>query len=103
MHEGDFWQQVGRDQRSAVRDDEAGHGGASMKVESLPGCARVDRRGRLSLRELFGLIVAVLREIFDESAYERFLDRRRLESSPNAYAIFRQENEQAKSRRPRCC
>jgi hypothetical protein len=74
-----------------------------MKVESLPGYARPDSRGRRSLRELFGLIVAVLREIFDESAYERFLDRSRLESSPNAYAIFRKENEQAKSRRPRCC
>jgi len=74
-----------------------------MKVESLPGCARLDSRGRLSLRELLGLIVAVLREIFDESAYERFLDRSRLESSPSAYAIFRKENEQAKSRRPRCC
>jgi hypothetical protein len=74
-----------------------------MKAESLPGCARLDSRGRLSLRELFRLIVAVLREIFDESAYERFLDRSRLESSPNAYAIFLQENEQAKSRRPRCC
>jgi len=74
-----------------------------MKVESLPGCARLDSRGRLSLRGLFGLIVAVLREIFDESAYERFLDRSRLESSPKAYAIFRKENEQAKSRRPTCC
>ena len=56
-----------------------------------------------SLRELFGLIVAVLREIFDESAYQRFLERSQLESSPNAYAVFQQENEQAKSRRPRCC
>jgi hypothetical protein len=74
-----------------------------MKLKSLPGCGRLDSRGRLSLRELFGLVVAILREIFDESAYQRFLDRGRLESSPNAYAIFRQENEQAKSRRPRCC
>jgi len=74
-----------------------------MKVESLPGCARVDSRGRVSLRAVLGLIVAVLREIFDESAYQRFLDRGRLESSPSAYAIFRRENEQAKSRRPRCC
>jgi hypothetical protein len=74
-----------------------------MKVDVLPGCARLDSRGRLSLRELFGLIVAVLREIFDEAAYQRFLDRSHLESSPNAYAIFRRENEQAKSRRPRCC
>ncbi len=84
-----------------------------MKVESLPGCGRLDSRGRLSLRELFRLVsalthmagvsLAILREIFDESAYQRFLDRSRLESSPNAYAIFLQENEQAKSRRPRCC
>ena len=74
-----------------------------MKMESLPGCARLDSRGRLSLREVFGLIVAILREIFDESAYQRFLDRSCLESSPSAYAIFLQENEQAKSRRPRCC
>jgi hypothetical protein len=74
-----------------------------MKVESLPGCARLDSRGRLSLRELFGLIVAALREIFDESSYQRFLDRRHLESSAHAYAIFQQENEEAKSRRPRCC
>ena len=51
-----------------------------MKVESLPGCARLDSRGRLSLRELCGLIVAVLREIFDESAYQRFLDRSHLQS-----------------------
>jgi hypothetical protein len=49
------------------------------------------------------VLVAALREIFDESAYQRFLVRSHLESSPNAYAVFRQENEQAKSRRPRCC
>jgi hypothetical protein len=46
---------------------------------------------------------AILREIFEESAYQRFLERSQLESSPNAYAVFQQENEQAKSRRPRCC
>lgn len=49
------------------------------------------------------VLVATLREIFDESAYQRFLDRGRLESSPDAYEIFRKENEQIKSRRPRCC
>jgi len=66
--------------------------------------SRAKRGGLLSaLSRLASVSRAILREIFDESAYERFLDRRRLESSPNAYAIFRQENEQAKSRRPRCC
>jgi hypothetical protein len=49
------------------------------------------------------VLLAALREIFDESAYQRFLDRRQLQSSPNAYAIFRHENEQSKIRRPRCC
>ena len=51
----------------------------------------------------FRVLAAALREIFDESAYQRFLDRSHLESSPNAYKTFQQENEQAKSRRPRCC
>jgi hypothetical protein len=84
-----------------------------MKLKSLPGCAWLDSRGRLSLRELSGLVStlsqmasvsrAILREIFDEAAYQRFLDRSQLESSPSAYAVFQQENEQAKSRRPRCC
>jgi hypothetical protein len=74
-----------------------------MKGERLPGCARLDSRGRLRLREWGGLMVAVLREIFDESAYQRFLDRSHLQSSASAYAIFLRENEQAKSRRPRCC
>jgi hypothetical protein len=56
-----------------------------------------------AIQETFATIAAALREIFDESAYQRFLERSALESSPNAYAIFRQENEQSKLRRPRCC
>jgi hypothetical protein len=55
------------------------------------------------LSRVASVIQAILKEIFDESAYQRFLDRTRLQSSPNAYAIFQQENEQVKSRRPRCC
>jgi len=66
--------------------------------------SRAKRGGlRTTLSRITQVIQAVLQEIFDESAYQRFLDRSRLESSPNAYAIFQQENEQAKSRRPRCC
>jgi hypothetical protein len=51
----------------------------------------------------FALLLAALREIFDESAYCRFLHRAQLPSSPHAYARFQQENNQAKSRQPRCC
>jgi hypothetical protein len=62
------------------------------------------RGGLLSaLSRVTSTIQAILQEIFDESAYQRFLDRTQLQSSPNAYAIFLKENEQAKSRRPRCC
>jgi hypothetical protein len=48
-------------------------------------------------------LLAILREIFDEAAYDRFLYRKRMASSPAAYAAFRQEFEEAKTRRPKCC
>jgi hypothetical protein len=49
------------------------------------------------------ILLATLREIFDESAYDRFLGRTHMPSSPVAYAAFRQEFEESKTRRPRCC
>jgi hypothetical protein len=49
------------------------------------------------------LTFAVLREIFDESAYTRFLDRHHLTPSRGSYAAFRREHEPAKTYRPRCC
>lgn len=49
------------------------------------------------------ILLATLREIFDEAPYARFLTRNRIASSPKAYAAFRQEFEEAKARRPKCC
>lgn len=49
------------------------------------------------------LLRSVLREIFDESAYTRFLERRAVPSSRQAYADFLQEGQAARERRPRCC
>jgi hypothetical protein len=46
---------------------------------------------------------AMLREIFDEAGYARFLERAQMESSRQAYAAFQREREMAASRRPRCC
>jgi hypothetical protein len=46
---------------------------------------------------------AILREIFDESAYSRFLARHQLTPSRDSYAAFWSEYERAKARRPRCC
>jgi hypothetical protein len=56
-----------------------------------------------SLAALRTTLSAILREIFDESAYDRFLRRRGLQPSAASYANFRAEHEQAKSLRPRCC
>jgi hypothetical protein len=49
------------------------------------------------------LSVSVLREIFDESAYERFLVEHRLTSSAAAYSSFCHERDHSRARRPRCC
>jgi hypothetical protein len=49
------------------------------------------------------ILIATLREIFDEAAYERFLFHTRMDSSAKAYAAFRAEFEEAKTRRPKCC
>ena len=46
---------------------------------------------------------ATLQEIFEESAYARFLERRGLASSREAYAAFLRESESSRVRRPRCC
>ena len=49
------------------------------------------------------ITLATLREIFDEAAYARFLNRAETASSPEAYEEFRREFEEAKVRCPKCC
>ena len=58
---------------------------------------------RRRLREFLGIVSATLREIFDESAYARFLASKGLISSRAAYAEFLHETEHIRARRPRCC
>ena len=69
--------------------------------------ARADRRKVSAIRAAIvrplSLLMAALREIFDEAAYQRFLTRGEVASSPAAYADFLREGETAKARRPRCC
>jgi len=55
------------------------------------------------LKHAVRILVSVAREIFDESAYIRFLQRRQMPSSSAAYAAFQKECEAVKARRPRCC
>jgi hypothetical protein len=46
---------------------------------------------------------ATLREIFDESAYDRFLQRTKAPRSVTSYRDFMQEREAGMTRRPKCC
>ncbi len=55
------------------------------------------------IKRILALVMDVLREIFDESAYARFLVHRHLSSNRSAYAAFLREQESVKARRPRCC
>jgi len=49
------------------------------------------------------ILLATLREIFDEAAYERFLQRSQMMSSRAAYDAFCRERELSQARRPKCC
>jgi hypothetical protein len=55
------------------------------------------------IRRTLSVMMSILHEIFDESAYARFLERRQLTTSPAAYAEFLAESRQQRERRPRCC
>lgn len=55
------------------------------------------------MRHGAAVFLAALREIFDESAYARFLNRNRIASSSAAYGRFLREQGAAKVRRPGCC
>ena len=54
-------------------------------------------------RRMASIVRSALQEIFDESAYARFLRRRQLQTSREAYAEFLRENEVSRQRRARCC
>jgi hypothetical protein len=61
------------------------------------------KRARNAIHDFATTAVAALREIFDEAAYARFLDRAGVVSSREAYESFRRDFEEAKARRPKCC
>lgn len=56
-----------------------------------------------SLRRAFAIALDTLREIFDESAYARFLAHHHAQCGRSSYAAFLREQETVKARRPRCC
>ncbi len=60
-------------------------------------------RGMSRLHATAALFWAALREIFDESAYSRFLRCHQLPPSRASYAAFLREHAVRNARRPRCC
>ena len=58
---------------------------------------------RKTLSRALALWQATLREIFDESAYERYLARHQVSSSRSAYSEFLREQAQIAQRLHRCC
>lgn len=53
--------------------------------------------------KFFRIIRAVLREVFEESAYERFCAREEISVGRESYARFLQETDRAKQHTVRCC
>jgi len=52
----------------------------------------------------FRTILAALKEIFEESAYERFCSREKVEVSRESYASFVRESREARNKHiVRCC
>jgi hypothetical protein len=57
----------------------------------------------MQMSSFYRIVLATLREIFDEAAYARFLRQEGKMSSSESYASFRREIDEAKLRRPKCC
>jgi hypothetical protein len=55
------------------------------------------------LHRFLRTLLATLREIFDESAYDRFLSRTDAARSAESYREFLRERESSVARKPRCC
>ena len=67
------------------------------------GSGSARRRCAQAFRQVLWLMLATAREIFDESAYQRFLAQRQLGSSRASYARFLREQETRRARQPKCC
>jgi hypothetical protein len=55
------------------------------------------------MKRVLQVVLSVMRELFDESAYARFLQRNSLAESRQSYAAFLKEQKASKATRVRCC
>lgn len=58
---------------------------------------------RLCFQNAWSIIRSTLREIFDESAYDRFLQRTKVPRSVASYQAFMRDRETTMAKKPRCC
>jgi hypothetical protein len=83
-----------------AQDDRAIHRCRGETSGSVP---EVLQQAGKSIHHALSIILAALREIFDESAYDRFLLRMQLARSAESYREFLRERESIVARKPRCC
>ena len=69
----------------------------------LAALSKAVHRVRFSIEAACRLVLLVLKEIFDENAYARFLDRRQLRPSRHSYREFLRETYCRRERSARCC
>jgi hypothetical protein len=79
-----------------MKDEE--HVGADILTRQAWRSRRTSR-----LQHAAALMAAIAREIFDESAYQRFLNRTQMQAGTESYAEFRKEQDELRARRARCC
>jgi hypothetical protein len=60
-------------------------------------------RAANALIKLCRMFHSILREIFDEAAYDRFLVETKSAPSRESFAAFTEASKAARERKPRCC
>jgi hypothetical protein len=91
------------DRAIAVSGDRVGNPRACSHPERAGAAATGGGRIGPFVQTALKIVVAIVREIFDESAYERFLGRTKGARSVRSYQAFLEEKESSLARKPRCC
>jgi len=74
-----------------------------VEANARPDDCHPERSEGSTFRCFASTLVSVLREIFDENAYARFLVRHRMSNTRESYALYLRESNLTRERRPRCC
>ena len=77
--------------------------GKQNQRSSLRECLRMLRVNAFAIVNALRVLLATLREIFDENAYARFLSREQAVPSRESYRAFQREMTSRRERRARCC